>query len=234
MKRQFSSFSVPRNPREIILPDGRRISTLYKTDYPGGTGPVLVTQKSVWWGTLDMVFRADLATQRREIYLPWAGGKGKVVTLQVEGNTLHVQTDQREARIQTDAATFDGYVRARLGDEELFPTTPTHKKIAQTVDAWLGTPYVYGGETKAGCDCSGFVGAMLKVGGKDIPRTSTEIAKSGKPVTGELRFGDVICTPGHVTLYIGDGWQAEAPNSGDVVRKTTIWHRSNVTVRRFL
>ena len=62
--------------REILLPDGRRISTLYKDDFPGGQGPLLLTPRSVWWGTRDMVFRGDLATGKREVYLPWAGGKG--------------------------------------------------------------------------------------------------------------------------------------------------------------
>jgi cell wall-associated NlpC family hydrolase len=223
-----------RTPREIVLSDERRISTLYKNDYPGGTGPVLVTPRSVWWGTIDMVFRVDLTTNKREVYLPWAGGKGKIQTLQVEKNAVLIRTDQREARIQVDAPTFDGYVRVRLGDEERLPTTPANKKIAQTVEEWLGTPYLYGGDTKKGCDCSGFVGAMLKVAGKSIPRTTGEIAKSGKPVLGELRCGDVVCTPGHVTIYLGDGWQAEAPNTGDVVKKTTIWHRLGASARRFL
>jgi cell wall-associated NlpC family hydrolase len=102
------------------------------------------------------------------------------------------------------------------------------------VEEWLGVPYLYGGNTKAGCDCSGFVGAMLRVAGKSVPRTSGAITQSGKPVLGELRFGDVVCTPGHVALYLGNGWQAEAPQTGDVVKKTTVWHRTGATARRFL
>ena len=47
MKRQ----DAQRTGSEIILPDGRRVSTVYKADYPGGQGPALVTPRSVWWGT---------------------------------------------------------------------------------------------------------------------------------------------------------------------------------------
>jgi cell wall-associated NlpC family hydrolase len=222
-----------RTTREIVLADGRTVSTLYKDDFPGGEGPVLVTPRSVWWGTREMVFRSDLATQKREVYLPWAGAKNaKISDLSLEGDAVRVQTNLGAATIRPDATAFDGYVRLRLGESK--PPPGVCQRIAQTIDEWLGTPYLYGGETKAGCDCSGFVGAMLKVAGKSLPRTSAEIAKSGKPVTGELRFGDIVCTPGHVAIYLGNGVQAEAPQTGDVVKKTTVWHRSGATARRYL
>ena len=230
MKRQ----EVQRTGSEIILPDGRRVSTLYKTDYPGGQGPTLVTQRSVWWGTRDMVFRADLTTGKREVYLPWAGGKGQVQALTLDGDAVQVGTDAHPARIRPDSPTFDGYVRLRLGDEHRVAPPGVCQRIAQTVEEWLGVPYAYGQATKAGCDCSGFVGVMLRVGGKNIPRSSKDIVRAGQPVLGELRFGDVICTPGHVALYLGDGIQAEAPQTGDVVKKTTVWHRGSASARRFL
>ncbi|WP_309715380.1 NlpC/P60 family protein [Armatimonas sp.] len=230
MKRQ----EAQRNAREIVLPEGRRVSTIYKSDFPGGQGPVLLTPRSVWWGTRDMVFRADLATSKREVYLPWAGGKGAVQALELDGDSVRVRTDAREAKIRTDSEAFEGYVRLRLGEEQLVPPPGVCQKIAKTVEEWLGVPYLYGGNTKVGCDCSGFVGAMLRVAGKSIPRTSSAIAQSGKPVLGELRFGDVVCTPGHVALYLGNGWQAEAPQTGDVVKRTTVWHRANAAAQRFL
>jgi cell wall-associated NlpC family hydrolase len=230
MKRQTLP-QVQRSTLEILLPDGRRISTVYKADFPGGQGPVLLTQRSVWWGTKDMVFRADLSTGKREVYLPWAGGKGAVQALEIDGDSVRVRTDAREAKIRPDSEVFDGYVRLRLGEDQLVPPPGVCQKIAQTVEEWLGVPYLYGGNTKSGCDCSGFVGAMLRVAGKSLPRT---IAQSGKPVLGELRFGDVVCSPGHVALYLGNGWQAEAPKTGDVVKKTTVWHRASATARRFL
>nr|WP_309695214.1 NlpC/P60 family protein [Armatimonas sp.] len=230
MKRQ----EAQRMATEILLPEGRRISTLYKDDFPGGQGPILLTQRSVWWGTRDMVFRADITTGKREVYLPWAGGKGVVQALELEGDAVRVRTDSQESKIRPAHAAFDGYVRLRLGEDQLVPPQGVCQKIAQSVEEWLGTPYLYGGNTKAGCDCSGFVGAMLRVAGKSVPRVSGEIARSGKPVLGELRFGDVVCTPGHVALYLGNGWQAEAPQRGDIVKKTTVWHRATATTRRFL
>lgn len=223
---------VLRTDRELVLPDGRHVSTLYKDDFPGGQGPVLVTARSAWWGTRDMVFRADLATGKREVYLPWAGARGQVQALTLEGDSVRVRTDTAEARIRTESESFGGYVRVRLVPEP--PPSPLCQRIAQTVEDWLGTPYVYGGMSRAGCDCSGFVGAMLQVAGKRVPRTTAALSRAGRPVKGELRFGDVVCTPGHVALYLGNALQAEAPQSGDVVKKTTIWHRTDASARRFL
>lgn len=232
--RQQDPREAQRTDQEIILGDGQRIPTCYKADFPGGQGPVLVTTRSVWWGTRDMVFRCDLATSKREVYLPWAGGRGTIQKLVLLGDAVRVSTDSIEAVIRPESPTFGGYVRARLGPEQREPLAGPGLRIARTVDEWLGTPYLYGGMSRAGCDCSGFVCAMLKAGGKNVPRTSTEIARAGRPVLGELRLGDVICTPGHVALYLGDGWQAEAPQAGDVVKKTTIWHRAGAAARRFL
>ena len=230
----MKQLEAKRSAYEIILPNGRRVATVYKDDVPGGQGPTLLTPRSVWWGTRDMVFRVDLATSKREVYLPWSGGKGLVLRLELAGDAVRVRTDAREALIRPDSPEFDGYVRLRLGDEQSVAPPGVCQKIARTVEEWLGVPYTYGGDTKEGCDCSGFVGAMLRVAGRSIPRSSGEIAQAGRPVRGEVRFGDVVCRPGHVALYLGNGWHAEAPQTGDVVKKTTVWHRVNVTVRRFL
>ena len=95
MKR---SQDIQRTAREIVLPDSRRISTLYKDDFPGGEGPVLLTARSVWWGTREMVFRADLATGKREVYLPWAGGKGVVQALELDGDAVRVRQEPEQGR----------------------------------------------------------------------------------------------------------------------------------------
>ena len=178
-----------RTDREILLAEGRRVSTLYKDDFPGGQGPVLVTPRSVWWGTRDKVFRADLATGKREVYLPWAGGRGSVQALALDGDAVRVRTDAIEARIRPDSPTFEGYVRARLGAETLELPPGTGQRIARTVDEWLGTPYLYGGMSKAGCDCSGFVCAMLQAGeGIDLECGGAYHALAGLKLYHRRRF----------------------------------------------
>lgn len=86
--------------------------------------------------------------------------------------------------------------------------------VAETAVRWLGAPYLWGGLTMGGVDCSGFVQALWRMHGVTIPRDSDQQSRSGQPVEcGEdfcdLRAGDLLFfaeTPGrcsHVTLSVG-------------------------------
>ena len=91
----------------------------------------------------------------------------------------------------------------------------------------IGTPYVYGGTTDAGYDCSGFVQAAYRNAGVNIPRTTYEQAVYGRSVSrAELQPGDLIfygnggpSTSYHVAMYIGNGQVIHSPQSGDRVKQ---------------
>jgi cell wall-associated NlpC family hydrolase len=77
---------------------------------------------------------------------------------------------------------------------------------------WLGTPYLAGGNTKKGTDCSGFVGSVYREKeGKSLPRTTTEGFKNGKSVDkNKLIIGDLVYFGerghvDHVGLFVGNG-----------------------------
>ena len=85
--------------------------------------------------------------------------------------------------------------------------------------AQQGKPYCWGG-TGPGCyDCSGLTYAAWAWAGKGIPRTSADQRQRllGLAVAAAAP-GDVVWRPGHVGLYVGDGWVIHAPHTGDVVR----------------
>ncbi len=92
-----------------------------------------------------------------------------------------------------------------------------------------GVPYVYGGSTPSGFDCSGFTSYVFAQAGKTIPRTSAEQAAAATPVSGDdLRPGDLIFySPGgsvsHVAIYAGDGMVWEAAGTGTSVRYAPVW-----------
>lgn len=84
---------------------------------------------------------------------------------------------------------------------------------------YLGTPYVYGGTTPSGFDCSGFTQYVYRQAGVNLPRTSGAQAGAGQRVSlSNLKSGDLLYGPGHVGIYIGNGQFVHAPVPGQSVR----------------
>lgn len=95
--------------------------------------------------------------------------------------------------------------------------------LTEIAKLYIGTPYVYGGSSPDGFDCSGFVKYVYSKIGVDLPRTSNSQAKIGTYVTAEqLQPGDIVCFGygsyiGHVGIYVGDGQFIHAPRRGTTV-----------------
>jgi cell wall-associated NlpC family hydrolase len=112
----------------------------------------------------------------------------------------------------------------------------------------LGKPYIYGGVGPQGYDCSGLVMEAYLAGGVHLPRTSEEQALVGTPVTSaaNLEPGDLLFAagsdgtaqaPGHVGIYIGDGYVIEAPHTGlDIMVDSdpSAWAPQVVAIRRII
>jgi hypothetical protein len=98
--------------------------------------------------------------------------------------------------------------------------TPNRENIQKLLDSYLGKPYVWAEEGPYAFDCSGLVYNIYGKMGVDIPRTASEQAKVGKPISfDELEYGDLIFFGStnkrskrinHVGIYLGNGWFAEA------------------------
>jgi cell wall-associated NlpC family hydrolase len=85
----------------------------------------------------------------------------------------------------------------------------------------IGTPYVWGGESKAGFDCSGLVQFAYKKLGINLPRTAAEQGKAGRAVSyNHLRPGDLLVEGNgdHVVMYAGNGRVIAAPHTGTTVQ----------------
>lgn len=76
----------------------------------------------------------------------------------------------------------------------------------------LGTPYVWGGTTMNGFDCSGLTQWAWAQAGVDIPRTADQQAVGRAVSFTELQAGDLLIWDGHAAMYAGDGQIIEAGN----------------------
>lgn len=90
---------------------------------------------------------------------------------------------------------------------------------------FIDVPYVYGGTTPSGFDCSGFTQYVYKHFGINITRTTYSQVNVGRAVSrSQLQPGDLVFTSsGHVGIYVGNDRMIHAPQTGDKVKVSNIW-----------
>ena len=98
---------------------------------------------------------------------------------------------------------------------------PLGEKVVSYAKKMIGVPYVYGGSSPRGFDCSGFTSYVYHHFGLAIARTSYAQFREGMRVRRKsLRPGDLVFFHGvgHVGIYIGNGRFIHAPHTGTRVR----------------
>lgn len=103
--------------------------------------------------------------------------------------------------------------------------TGLRHQLVETARNQLGVPYLWGGTSREGFDCSGLAMTVYRVNGLRLPRSSREQFDGGKPLAQEaLQEGDLVffSTDGsgrvsHVGVYVGGGAFIHAPGRGRAV-----------------
>ena len=109
--------------------------------------------------------------------------------------------------------------------KEIAPPAPIGMRAVAYAKRFLGVPYVWGGSSPSGFDCSGLVRYVYERFGVDLPHSSYADFNLGRGVSRwALKPGDLVFFNGlgHVGLYIGHGRFIHAPYTGTSVQISTI------------
>jgi peptidoglycan DL-endopeptidase CwlO len=133
------------------------------------------------------------------------------------------------ARHQAAAPAASGSVGAAGSASVAVPSSGRGAQVIAIAMRYLGVPYVYGGSTPRGFDCSGFTGYVYAQLGVALARSAdgqyrstTRIARS-EAVPGDLVFYLSGGSAYHVGIYLGGNQMIAAPHSGTVVRVQDIY-----------
>lgn len=131
---------------------------------------------------------------------------------------------------QDAAAAMNAYASAWSGPTvaDLLANPPSSSydggSIYSTALSYQGVPYVYGGDTPAGFDCSGYVMYVYASHGIALPHSSAGQAAMGTAISeADAQPGDLVIMAGHDGFWAGPGLILHAPYPGAGVRIQQIW-----------
>lgn len=169
-----------------------------------------------------------------------------VQILGVTGGWYKVQIGNDTGYIHSDYIAVTPDVNTVIADDGT-PASPVCQTVVDTAMQYLGCPYVYGGSSPKGFDCSGFVKYVYDAAcGIETTRSAASIysADGVSADRSALQPGDVLCFSnggqgiGHVGIYIGNGQFIHACNSttGVIVSELSMdyWNRHYVGAKRLL
>jgi cell wall-associated NlpC family hydrolase len=198
---------------------------------------------------------AQRAAAKREIESGLAERERMLSSIRSEINRLRAEEERQQAILARQAAAriagqqaaqsqaLDAtIVGAALETPEIAIAPPSrYGGVVGIAMQYLGVPYVWGGSSPSGFDCSGFAMYVYAQMGVSLPHHAASQYNYGVAVSrDQLAPGDLVFFNGlgHMGIYIGGGQFIHAPHTGDVVKISSLsdsWYASTyVGARRIL
>jgi cell wall-associated NlpC family hydrolase len=183
---------------------------------------------------------AERASEKASIESQLAERQRYLASVKNEIAQLEAQERAREAEMARQAAARLQQQRAaqqvQINDTVVGPSISTPEGVTVAPPSryggvvgvamqFLGTPYVWGGASPGGFDCSGLVMYVYSQLGVSLPHNAAAQYGYGTPVSvDQLQPGDLVFFDGlgHVGIYIGGGQFIHAPHTGDVVKISSL------------
>lgn len=139
---------------------------------------------------------------------------------QAQAQAAQAQT-QTQAEAQTASRSSE---RADISSVPTAPASATGQALADYALQFQGYPYVSGGNTPSGWDCSGFVQWVFAQFGVSLPHYSGAQMSVGTAVgsIAEAAPGDIIVNTQHAAIYIGNGMVINALNPAQGTQVTSL------------
>lgn len=140
-----------------------------------------------------------------------------------------VRTTRAASRTAERAATT---ATSEVASSNPVPQSVAGNAVLEIAARYVGVPYVSGGASPEGMDCSGFTSYVYAQLGIDLPRTSSAQRYAGTVVSrADAQPGDLIWSPGHIGIYAGGNQMIDSPRPGKTVQFRTIWQSNPTFIR---
>lgn len=228
------------NWAHVIVPS--QSSSKDERGYPGWIPKAQLVQKRNWNVNSGKV--AVVQKKKAELY---TNSKDPELVLSYQTVLPVLKENAEWVQVQTPSA--EGFLKAEdVSVYESMNGIPkgNGKDIVASGSQFLGLPYLWGGMSSYGYDCSGFSYSMFRANGYIIPRDAHDQAESGNPVELDaLEPGDLLFFAyeegrgklHHVGIYYGDGKLLHSPKTGKAIEiidlKDTIYEKELCAARRY-